>query len=269
MIKPAFLALTACAVLCFTGCSAGLSDTLAPAATPAASEAQQGQQGGSGPAVPRAASAEGIRSLITVTQAKADAASDEALQGLVESILDLLGGSEALERNLDMHETAVIGQMPYTIWKVVECSTGAALAQLPPAPGQPNALTLVLESLPERTAYATYGIKEMPSAWRIFNLHIEGRGERFYVAVTDRNRQAWGWAGPFELGSGEGTELSMASLNIQLPAVQNSGADGFAYFTLVPASGTELYVKGLSAGVGDTSLVIDPGFDDDDVLADF
>ncbi len=267
------MVLIVCAALSAASCSGGVPAGFESASSPAAAqpspEAGAQSPGAHGPSIPRGISADGIKYLISVTQQKAEAANDADLTAAIDEIVDALGGPAELERNLDMHETAVIGQMPFQVWKVVDCSTGAGLMQIPPAPGAPNVLSLYLESLPDRTAFATYGVKEMPIAWRLFNLHLEGRGERFYVAVTDRNRQAWRWLGPFEMGSGAGTDMTMSSLDIQLPAVQNSSADGFAYFTIVPASGTELYVKGVSAGMGDTTLVVDPGFDDGDVLADF
>jgi hypothetical protein len=53
------------------------------------------------------------------------------------------------------------------------------------------------------------------------------------------------------MGEGSGADAVLGSVDIALPAVQHRSNDGFAYFSLVPATGKELHLTGIEVGVGE------------------
>lgn len=275
MIKHAVIVMTLIALLAAASCSGagqpgGLQESLnappdASTAVPAVNPTAKGPQ------LPRSSSAmDGISYLIQVTQMKANDANDDALAGIIAGIIDLITGEEEeIGRSIDAHENAALGTVGFQVWRVVECSLGAALKQVSPGDGLPAVLAVGLESEDGAPAYATYGVKEMPANWSLSSLKLGGRGEQFYVGVSDYQQQRWRWLGPFSMGSGTGAEMQLGPVEITLPAVQNENAEGFSYFTVVPAPGSELLITGAELSISDPSWTFDPGILDGDVLADF
>lgn len=274
MLKNTVISLSLLGLLAAASCGAagqpgGLdssgTDTLAPQPQAVAADSQPG----SGPALPRGASAaDGISYLVAVTQMKADNANDGAIEGegggggdagggsglgdLVQGIINWIIGEQSSGRTVDPHRPAALGEVGFIIWSVVEAQ-GGVLEQIPGMGGS-EVLAVKLGSQPGHIGYATYGLREMQPAWRLDTLKLQGRGGQFYVGVSDYGHSAWQWQGPYTLGP----DGALGNLTVQLPAVQCSNGDSHAYVTVVPVAGAEVELTDMSVTVFDPSIVFDP-----------